>query len=254
LLDKAPESVYAKIILDPTYLDRLAQQRGETEQMYEQTYNHFRSGEYQSVIKLASDAIERFPKDALTPKFAYLRAISTGKLAGTDEAMRNEMRTITTEYPRTDIAAEAQNLIDFIDNKDPEMKQAEQAERAKALYTSDKTGAYYFVWMVDVKENINQLSFDIQLFNTDDRYINDQLAVERNNIDQRHVLLMVKRFENYPRAQVYYRAFVMNTEVTKNAMYQHTPFLISEGNYVILSEDKKVEDYVEFFKKEYLKQ
>ena len=253
LLAQAPESVYAKIILDPTYLDKLAQQKGETEQLYEQTYNRYKLAEYQSVINLATDALERFPKDALASKFAYLRAISAGKLSGTDEAMRTEMRKITVEYPRTDIANEAQNVIDYIDNKDPEMKQAEQVERAKALYAYNPTETYYFVWMVDVKENINLLSFDVQTFNID-YDINNPPEFERNKIDEKHVLLLVKGFENLLRAQAYYRVFVMSTEVMKNVMYSYSTFLISKSNYAILIEDKKVEDYIEFFKKEYLKQ
>jgi outer membrane protein assembly factor BamD (BamD/ComL family) len=253
LLAKAPESIYAKIVLDPAYLDRLTQQKGESEQLYEQAYSRYSRGEYQPVINLANDAMERFPKDALAPKFAYLKAISTGKLAGTNEAMRAEMKTITTSYPGSDIATEAQNLIDFIDGKDPSMKQADRVERAKSIYTYSETGAYYFGWMVDSKENINQLNFDVLNFNLD-HFINVKLEVLHNNIDDRHVLLMVTGFADMQRAQGYYRAFMMEPELTKNARYEHSTFLISESNYAILEEDRKIEDYIEFFKKEYLKQ
>ncbi|MDR1153615.1 MAG: tetratricopeptide repeat protein [Bacteroidales bacterium] len=253
LLAKAPESIYARIILDPTYLDKLAQQKGESEQLYEQTYDRYNRGEYQSVINLASDAMERFPKDALAPKFAYLKAISAGKLAGTNEAMRTEMKTIATDYPESDIAAEAQNLIDFIDGKDPAMKQADRVERAKSMYAYSETGAYYFGWMVDSKENINQLSFDVLNFNLD-HFIDVKLEVVRNNIDDKHVLLMVTGFTDLQRAQGYYRTFVMEPGLMKNVKYEYSNFLISESNYAILEQDRKIEDYIEFFKKEYLKQ
>ena len=253
LLTQSPESVFAKIVLDPSYLEKLAQEKGETEKLYEQTYDHYNKSEYQMVINLATDALERFPKDVLAPKFAYLSAISAGKIAGTEEAMRNEMRKITSTYPSTDVAKEAQNLIDFIDSYTPEMRQAEQVERAKALYTYDEIVAHYFAWAIDVKENINQLSFDIQKYNIE-HYTNDQLGFERVNIGARYVLLMVKGLPNFASAQNYYRYFVMDSEVMKNVMYQNDTFLITESNLAILEEDKKVEDYIEFFKKEYLKQ
>ena len=253
LLSRAPESVYAMIIHDPTYLDKLAQQKNESEQLYEQTYNHYLRAEYYSVIGLAANALEKFPKDPLAPKFAYLKAVSAGKLAGTNEAMRAEMKTVTTAYQGTDIAAEAQKVIDLIDGEDPAMKLAEQAERAKTLYSYKETEIHYFVWMVDAKENINQLSFDVQSFNID-RFIDLNLEFERNRIDERHVLLIVKRFADMPRAQAYYRMFVMDMDVMKNVGYEYTTLLISESNYAILAEDKKMEDYIEFFKKEYLKQ
>ena len=253
LLAKAPESVYAKIILDPAYLDKLAQQKGESEQLYEQVYNHFNRSEHQQVIDLATDALNRFPKDVLAPKFAYLRAISAGKSAGTNEVMRSGMKEFIAEYPGTDIAAEAQNLINYIDGEDPGLKLADQVERAKALYTYNETEAHYFGWMVDSKDNINQLSFDVQSFNIE-RFINIPLEFERNNIDGKHVLLMVKGFADLQRVQGYYRTFVMEPGLMKNAMYKHTTFLISESNYTILNQDKNIEDYIEFFKKEYLKQ
>ena len=253
LLTRAPESVYAMIILDPTYLDKLAQQKNESEQLYEQTYNQYNRGEYQSVIELAADALERFPKDALAPKFAYLKAVSVGKLAGTNETMRAEMRTITTVYTGTDIAAEAQKVIDLIDGEDPEMRQIEQVERAKALYAYSETVAHYFVWMVDARENVNQLSFDIQVFNLE-HFPNIPLEFERSRIGDQHVLLIVKSFADLLRAQGYYRSFVMDIEVMKNAMYEYSTFLITAGNFAILEQDKNMEDYIEFFKKEYLKQ
>ena len=253
LLTSAPESVYAMIIIDPAYLDRMAQQKNESEQLYEQTYNQYSRAEYQSVIELATAALERFPKDALAPKFAYLRAASLGRLAGTNETLRAEMRAITTDYRGTDIAAEAQKVIDLIDGEDPVMLQVEQVERAKALYTYNEAEAHYFVWMVDAKENINQLSFDIQVFNLD-RFPDTPLVFETNRIGTQHVLLMVKGFADLRRSQGYYRSFVIDIEATKNARYEYTTFLISESNFAILTEDGKLEDYIEFFKKEYLKQ
>jgi hypothetical protein len=144
-------------------------------------------------------------------------------------------------------------LINYIDGEDPGLKLADQVERAKALYTYNETEAHYFGWMVDSKDNINQLSFDVQSFNIE-RFINIPLEFERNNIDGKHVLLMVKGFADLQRVQGYYRTFVMEPGLMKNAMYKHTTFLISESNYTILNQDKNIEDYIEFFKKEYLKQ
>ena len=253
LMSRAPESVYAKIILDPTYLDQLAQMKGESEQLYEQTYIRFTNDEYQTVIQIANDALERFPSDVHAPMFAYLKAISTGKLAGTNEAMRNEMRAITTGYPGTEVAIAAQNLINFIDGEEPELLQVEQVERAKELYNYSVTGVFHFGWMVDSKENINQLSFDVQVFNVE-RFINVPLDFVINRINPQNVLFMVKGFADYQRATAYYRTFVMDLEATKNARYENVMFLISEENYAILEEEKNIDDYIEFFKKEFLKQ
>jgi len=250
LLTEAPESVYAKTILDPDYLNKMAQQSNETEQLYEQTYIRFNNGEYATVIALADNALERFPKDRLASKFAYLKGLSVGRLAGTDEAMRNEMKKITADYHGTEISKAAQNLIDFLDLQTPEMKQAEQVERAKTLYKLDKNDVHWFVWFVDRKESINQLWFDLQNFSYE-HFINDRLDFERKDINAQKVLLIVKSFSDFQRTNEFYIIFVKDSESKKNIKYEYSVFLISKTNYATMEEDGNINDYIEFFKKEY---
>jgi tetratricopeptide (TPR) repeat protein len=252
LLAKAPESTFARIILDPSYLDRMAQQQGEAEQLYEQAYNHYNGGRYDRVIAIAGDAAARYSKDVLAPKFAYLKALSEGK-SGTRETMRDEMKKIVAAYPGDEVAVAAQGLIDYIDGKDPAMKQADQVERAKSIYTHDTSGTFYFGWAVQAKEDINQLSFDLLNFNLDN-YPNTKLEFVRNNINDGYVILVIKSFPDLANVQKYYRSFLMDANTMKNAKQENTPFIISESNYAILDADKKVEDYIEFFKTAYLEQ
>ena len=207
--------------------------------------------EFYSVITLATNALERFPNDAITPKFAYLKAIATGKIAGTNEAMRNEMKNITIEYPRTEIAIAAQNLIDIIDDETPEMRQAEQVERAKALYVAKNVNdTHYFVWMLDSRESINQLLFDLQNFSIE-HFINDRLSHDRTNFNAKNVLMVVKGFSEFQRAMMYYTAFAKDSDSKKNIKYEYSIFVISDQNYKIMEENGNIEDYIEFFKTEY---
>ena len=251
ILENAPESVHAKLINDPDYLNKLAQLTGESEQLYEQAYNQFNTGEYRSALELASNALEKFPNDVLAPKFTYLKALSTGKIAGTNDVMREEMRTITTNYPGTELALAAQNLIDFIDGETPELKQQEQVELAKSLYTYNIDEKHYFVWYVDRKENINQLWFDVQNFHSE-HFINDRLFFERIDINpQQGIMLVTRGFSDFQHAHRFYEKFLSEPEAKKNILYQYSNFLISESNYAILEEDGNIEIYIEFFKKEY---
>jgi tetratricopeptide (TPR) repeat protein len=249
LLTRAPESVFAKILRDPSYLDKLAREQGEVAILYEQVYLIYTEGLYEQTISAATSAIERHPQDELTPKFAYLRALSAGRI-GTQETLRAEMKKITEEYPDNEVAVAAQEIIDFIDGIDPSLKKAEQTERVKSLYTSGETGIHYFVWIVDAKEDINQLSFDLLNFNLD-HYMNTKLELTRTVLDDKQTFLMVKSFADRTAAQDYYRSFEKNAGVKKNAKNQPVAVIISEHNFQILETDKKTDDYIEFFKKEY---
>ena len=250
LLTTAPESVFAKILVDPDYLEKLAMQTNETEELYERAYSLFNSGEFQEAIKIAADAMERFPNDALAKQFDFLKALSTGRHAETNEAMRDEMRRITNEYPRTEIATLAQNLIDLIDDVAPELKQAEQIERVKALYTYNEEEIHHFAWRVDSRESMNQLWYDLQLFSTE-FFINDRLFIERLDMDARNVLLMMKGFADFQRVREFYLKFISEPEYQKNARYENFVFMISESNFTIMDTESNIDEYIEFFKNEY---
>ncbi|GHT23418.1 gliding motility protein [Bacteroidia bacterium] len=248
LFAHAPESTFAKIIKDPAYLDKLMQEQGEVSRLYEQVYQSYLDGWYEQVISVANDAINKYPKDVLLPKFDYLRASAVGKL-GNQATMRTEMQKIAEAYPGNEMAQLAQDIIDVIDGKDPSLKKAAQAERVKTLYKAGETGIHYFVWVVTSKEDLNQLSFDLLNFNLD-HYLNSNLELSRSVIDDSHTLLIVKSFPDVAQAKAYYQTFIKNAGVTKNVKKEHTPVIISEGNFAILEKDKKIEDYIEFFKNE----
>jgi len=253
LLTEAPQSVYAQIILDPTYLEKMALLKSESEQLYEQAFNQFNNNNFTAVIAIVDNALGRFPNDALTPMFAYLKAISAGRLAGTNEAMREEMRKITLEYPETEIAVSAQNLIDVIDGVEPELKQIEQVERAQVLYTYIENEPHYFVWMIDSRENVTQLLFDLQAYAAD-YFVDYQFEYERVNFDARRIFLMASGFLNFDRTRAFYQTFTLEPESKKNVLYEYNVFLISQRNFIVMESEGNLEDYLEFFKKEYLKQ
>ncbi|MDR0714961.1 MAG: tetratricopeptide repeat protein [Bacteroidales bacterium] len=250
LLQHAPESAFAKIVLDPDYLNKLMQEQGEAAGLYEQLYLSYQDEQYAQVIAVAKSALDRYPNDILRAKFAYLKALSTGKL-GTQAVMRAELQKITEEYPDNEVAQAAQDIIDYIDGKDPSMKKTAQAQRAQSLYSLNSAETHYFAWILSVKEDFNQLSFDLLNFNLD-HYLNTKLEVSRAAFDENHILLIVKSFPDAAQAETYYQTFVKTPNATKNVKNEHTSIIISESNFSILEKDRKIDDYVEFFKKEYL--
>jgi hypothetical protein len=250
LLQHAPESTFAKIILDPGYLDKLMHEQGEAGRLYEALYQSYQDGQYAQVVAVATSALERYPNDVLRPKFAYLKALSTGKL-GTQAVMRTELQRITEAFPENEIAQAAQDIIDYIDGKDPSLKKAVQTQRVQSLYSVNNAETHYFAWVLSAKEDFNQLSFDLLNFNLD-HYLNTKLELDRAAFDEKNILLIVKSFPNADQAKSYYQTFMKTADVTKNVKNEHTPVIISESNFSILEKDRKTDDYIEFFKNEYL--
>lgn len=76
LLGDYPESTYAKIILDPTYLQRAEQEKRRIDAQYAALYTLYSEGRYEEVLEKIEDERSRSGPNA---QFQYLRALAVGR-------------------------------------------------------------------------------------------------------------------------------------------------------------------------------
>ena len=62
----------------------------------------------------------------LIPQFAYLESACSGKIATGRSSVKTSWHWIA-KYPETDMADDAQNLIDYMDKEHPEIKEAQES-------------------------------------------------------------------------------------------------------------------------------
>ncbi len=98
VLDKFPNSGFARTISDPSYSARQNQLEALLNNNYNIVYDDYAKKDYASVIKKSTDNISNFKENELAPQFAYLKAIATGRTAPIDPLLR-EFNSIVTLYP-----------------------------------------------------------------------------------------------------------------------------------------------------------
>ena len=83
ILNRFPDSDYAKLILDPDYYKKIAEKVNELERKYATTYDAFNKKLWQRTVQLADESIPNCDKNIiLKSKFEYLRTISYGQIHG----------------------------------------------------------------------------------------------------------------------------------------------------------------------------
>lgn len=102
VLNKFPESNFAKNILDPSYSAKQTQMENMAINNYNATFDAYAKKDYASVVKLADDNITAFPENDLAPQYAYLKAIAVGRTAKVDPLL-TEFNLITNRYPNDKI-------------------------------------------------------------------------------------------------------------------------------------------------------
>ncbi|SDG23051.1 hypothetical protein SAMN05421827_104206 [Pedobacter terrae] len=102
VINKFPESNFAKNILDPSYSAKQTQMENMAINNYNATFDAYAKKDYVNVVKLADDNITAFPENDLAPQYAYLKAIAVGRTAKVDPLL-TEFNLITNRYPNDKI-------------------------------------------------------------------------------------------------------------------------------------------------------
>jgi hypothetical protein len=250
IIGKFPESMYAQVLSDPEYFRELEKQDQAVRDYYKQSYELYLQGNYSEVIARSANAVRIYPNHALLPQFTYLGVLAEGKTI--DRALfREKLVAITNTYPKTDIAADAQNLIRYMDTDQPELKQAEEIQISQELYAYNPDFSHVFAFAVDRRANVNQLVFNIINFNLD-HFDNLNLIVEIIDLSNAQNLITVKTFPNALDATGYLNAISASPDILKDMPeITLTPFVISSFNLKTLREDKSFDRYLLFYNQNY---
>jgi tetratricopeptide (TPR) repeat protein len=245
-----PESMYAKVLTNPKYIEELEEAENKVKRYYAETYDLYKAGNYSEVISRSQYAQENFSNNQLIPRFAYLGTLSAGKNADR-KIFRENLLALISKYPQSDVASDAQNLIDYMDKEHPEIKEEHDIIVSKKLYQPDFDTEHLFAFIVDKKMNTNQLIFNIINFNLDN-FDKLGLRVDISDLNPHQNLVLVKTFHDKNEAMSYLNAVRSSETLLKDIPgAEITPIIISSGNLNILKSDKSADLYLKFFTENY---
>ena len=119
IITEYPESDYAKVLADPEYYAKIEAEKNKVNILYEETYKDFKAGQYFQVISKSDLAFSLYSDTMeLAPNFAYLKAVSIGKIDIVDSLV-SELRNLIIKYPQSQVKPMAQNLLATIIKKTP---------------------------------------------------------------------------------------------------------------------------------------
>ncbi len=252
LLEKYPESEFAKIISDPDYFNKKMAEARMSEKLYQEAYNLYTTGNFSGSITLCDSAVSINPTGTLAPKFMLLRAYSVA--ASSDErAFKEELDRLIKAWPDTEEGKRARELSAYLNQKLPELKIEEDKVIAAEIYTADTASRYSFIVIInDPAFNINQASFDVISYNIDN-HTNSNYRTEGTLVDNKYIKITVSGFTSNSDAWDYYNSFRAEKLIRNTSGARIVTFLITSNNLKALDEDKNPDRYYLFFNENYLK-
>ncbi|MFN3874405.1 MAG: tetratricopeptide repeat protein, partial [Flavobacteriales bacterium] len=118
ILERWPDSEFARLVRDPNILLADAERRAAEEAAYREVYRMFRERAYIPVITACDRVIQEEPGNHFRPKYRFLRALATGGLRDVP-GYRGALQGIVADYPGSEEAARAEELLGALDGQSP---------------------------------------------------------------------------------------------------------------------------------------
>jgi tetratricopeptide (TPR) repeat protein len=249
LLDKYPNSEFSLLIKNPDYNKEREFKLNQAETFYQETFLAFSDLKYQDCIDRCVAADSLFPKSENKPKYALLKAMSSGSIGGKDKMIASLKEVIVT-YPTHPVKKRAEELLAIL------LKQEGETEKdsvPRSPYSEAAEEEHFFVLLFPIDKDMNTQKAKISDFNTQN-FGSAELTQTDLLFGKEQKMITVKTFAAKSEAMKYYDFFKTNKNVTdglKENTYQF--FVISAGNYSVFYKLQKAEDYKVFFESKYLK-
>jgi len=251
LIEKYPESEFARIISDPLYLSRKQEENKLAEKHYEEAYNAWIKEDFSTAITLCNAGLAKFSLHELAPKFQLLKSYCVARTEN-EKAFKEELEKVIKSWPDSPEAARASELIAFLNQEIPELKMEEEKQKAKEIYTDDKDSPHLFVLAImDPAFNINQATFDVISYNID-HYTNRNFRTTGELIENKFIMITVAGFKDLNEAMDYYSAFNVEKEIRNPNGVKIIKFIIGIKNFNALQKDMNPEKYRAYFVENYL--
>ena len=260
-----PDSKEAYIVSQPDYFNQLRKMAAEQDSLYENTYNAYCNNQFGAVKENKLYAEEKYPLTPLMPRFLFLNAIAVAKTDG-QVAFINQLQDMVTRYPENELSAMAKDMLALM-GQGAESQQGDiaslQAKRS-AINTENQedsvaitfdnernTTSLVLLVMPQDEMQMNQLLYDIALFNFSQFMIRDFDIKQIPTFAQGQSALQISRFEKMDDAEWYYNMLMKNAELQTSFATKNVQVIcITEANADLIGTKLSLQDYLDWQKQE----
>ena len=253
LLTNYPKSDYARIINDPDFAKSVNAKQSEVDAEYAKAYEDYVNKNYSEAITICTNALVKYGKGTLTPKFAYLRALSSGYLYGID-TLEKSLASVVIKYPKTEVYDMAKATLDLI-KKQKQMYVPVDTISAKDLpsttFKIDDKAPHYFMVILNNSKDIESVKNKISDLNKEYFSTNNYEIVALPKDDK--TMVTVRTFTNKDDAMGYYNFILTKPDVFTNIDKKNYSLIaITTDNVGALLKTGNFDEYKAFFDAKYL--
>ncbi|MGB0840465.1 MAG: tetratricopeptide repeat protein, partial [Chitinophagales bacterium] len=245
ILQQFPESLFAKILEDESYINKANEADEELWAYYEQTYDLYKGGDFDQVQARFQELNTKFERNPLQAKFDLLGALVIGETQDKN-AYITALKAVIKAHNKGEERDKAKEILDYIEGK------SKKGKSSDSKYTYDPNKKHYIVVALDqYTKNISKITNQFSDFNNGN-FSAEKLKTNQMLLDPKHQIILVKDFKNATAAMNYYKALEKNeVSVMKGLQTGYKFFAISKSNFTQYFKEKDPTSYIEFFEENY---
>ncbi len=248
ILSEFPNSLFAKVILDPSYTSEAKSIDKNAQVLYDTIYTQYKNGDYSSVLTYKPIIDSMYAATSIGPKYGLLYALAISKTNG-QQALETALNDLIKNYPSSDAASTARDILNkMTESKNPNTAQVDDGSK---IFSTELRGKFYIIICTDMNETVRDTKFNLQRFN-ETQFSLQKLFISNELIDDQNQLILVKEFTELAKANEYISTLskqVVDVIAFNSLNYQVVA--ISELNYKILMQKKNIKQYLTFYKKNF---
>src|SRR6201993_3689954 len=253
LLSHYPKSDYARIINDPDFANSVNAKQSEVDAEYATAYNDYVNKNYNEAITICTNAVVKYGKGPLTPKFAYLGALATGYLYGID-SLEKSLASVVIKYPKSEIYDMAKATLDLI-KKQRQIYVPVDTISAKDLPTTtfkvDDKAPHYFMVILNSPKEVEALKNKLSDINKEYFSSNNYEIIIMPKDEK--TMITVRTFTNKDDAMGYYNFILTKPDIFANIDKKNYSLIaITTDNVGALLKTGNFDEYKAFFDAKYL--
>ena len=249
ILNNYPNSDYANYLRDPNYFKKKKELEKINLEDYLRYVKRYEQGMYYPVITKAKKVVEEEPENQYRSKYMLLQAMSMGQVKDDKTELLPVLNALVAEYPGTDEAIRAKELIALIKNGVPENEIVDFSIPVEIFSYDDDEGFYVMIYLENGESSTDArtsvANFNREFFSRA-RLKSPQAQIYTTDLG----FVVVKDFEEEADAEDYLMAFQRTKKHLGNLRTNKIIYITPE-NYRTLLKDRKLNEYEQFFNDNY---
>lgn len=250
IFNNYPNSDYANFLRDPNFFIKQKELAALELDEYLKSVERYEQGLFYPVIAKANKVIESELNNSYRSKYLLLKAMSMGEINPDKQTLLPVLEQIIEEYPESDEAPRAKELLDLLINGIPENIPVDFSKPTGIYTYSNSDQMYIMVYLTDQYDSrasrTKVSDFNREFFSRE-RYSTTSQII---STDSGLTVVLVKDMEDKAEADEYIRVFRRTKKHLgdfRNAKIQY----ISKENFKILIQQQKIKEYDNFFEDNY---